>query len=745
MSSDPTPTSRAVDLTLVLALTGVALTGLDTSYDSRAYLVAGLVGVGAAASWALLCVVRHWSAGVFLLVASIAFPVLGATAALHNWDWLGLPSVTAVGELLTATITAPGKLLNTIPPVDAQGTTLVIPYEIGFLLGGTSAWLALSTRRPLLPGVSLLFALALCIVLGTEQPRALALRAALFAGLLLVWVTLRASRLRPVEHGARGRSLRVAAGALVAVGAVLAASTLVPSVAASERLVLRGRVGSGYDVSQLDNPLAGFRKYTEQPAGSADNVADKRLLRVTDLPRGDLLRIVALDTYDGTVWAAGNRTVAEDRASLFQRIGEEVGAPRPGRPVSVGVEVRPPWTSSWLPLAGQLTGITFDFLDGRAQRRDVRYNVATQTGLVVGGLEAGDDYHFTATVPDPRLAGSAVAYGDGKPLQPSGAFVDQYLGPWKESGLTPMRQLFSLARYLRTNGRYSDGGAGSASRYLPGHSELRLGENFFGAPTIVGDDEQYAAFMALAANRLGVPARVVVGAFPNRRGWVRGRNVQALVEVRVADGSWRRLPASRFMSQRAPKRTDADRPSPATFVRRTTPREPTPEEPPQVQQRAPREQGTAEPSRGALLPVLLASGVVVLVGAVPLAKWLRRRRRRTSGRPSARVAGGWAEVLAAVVDGGRAVQSGLPRTEQARRLGLSVALARAADSLVFAPAEPTATQVSEFWSGVREERRRLTRDLGPVRRLVVPWSPASLVALRLPRRRRRPALRPRRT
>ena len=117
--------------------------------------------------------------------------------------------------------------------------------------------------------------MVVCIVLGTEQPPALLLRAVVFAGVVLWWVAARAARLEEVENAGRGRGLRAIAAAVLAVAAVLVASTWLPTVPHQDRDVLRGRLGSGQDVSQVDNPLATFRKYTPQPRGSADNVADE--------------------------------------------------------------------------------------------------------------------------------------------------------------------------------------------------------------------------------------------------------------------------------------------------------------------------------------------------------------------------------------------------------------------------------------------------------------------------------------
>jgi hypothetical protein len=261
-----------------------------------------------------------------------------------------------------------------------------------------------------------------------------------------------------------------------------------------------------------------------------------------------------------------------------------------------------------------------------------------------------------------------------------------------------------------------------------------LGAEFIGAKAIVGDDEQYAAFMALAANRLGVPARVVVGSRPNPQGWVRGRNVLAWVELRVADGSWRILPPRNFMSHKAPKRSDTLQ-SPQNFVRNDSGSDDTSQEPPSQNQPA-TQQPTQQPADEALGPLawLVPLGLVV-AGGVPFLKWWRRRRRQRASRPGRRVVGAWEEVLDLVRDQGRQVDGGLPRAEQARRLALSVPLALTADELVFARAEPTTEEAREFWRASRKERRRVAASVGWPRRVVALYHPRSLLHAWLRHRR----------
>lgn len=726
------PVDRGIDVAAVLALTSVALVNLEDSFSSRAYLVTGLAGIVTVTAWALVCAVQRWSAGVFVLGAAAAFPLVGASAALHDFSWLGFPSPQGVVDLLSATLTGPAEFLTTIPPVDAEGAVLVLPFTVCYVLGGAGAWAALRTSRPVLPVVPLVLVLAVCVVVGTEDPDGLLVRAVVFATVTLLWIAHRSSRLVGVDRGSRGRLTRGVAGLALVLGAVAVSAPLGAASTDDSRSVLRGRVGGGHDVSRLDNPLSSFRRFTPQPPEAGDDVAGRRLLRVRGLPEGVPLRFVALDVYDGTAWSADNGTVADSSLSLFQRIGQRVVAPLPGEPVAAGVEVTRRWASSWLPLAGQLTGISFDYLDGAAQREDVRYNVATSTGMVVGGLARRDDYSFSAVLPRTRLTRDMTPYGDGTQLQPSGDFLDDWLRPWRESGLTPMRQLFSLATYLRANGRYSDGGVGSDAQYLPGHSAERLGRGFVEAPRIVGNDEQYAAFMALAANRLGVPARVVLGATPGPKGWVLGRSVRGWVEVRIANGSWRVLPTRRFMSTKPPRRADVPEPT-SRFVGRVERRQRAQEEALDSLEEAPRPQDPQQPlpppeSTGGVPAGLVAVGVpLLLVGAVPGAKLVRRARRRRRERVSRRFVDGWQEVLDAVRDTGREVPHGLPRTEQARALGLSLDLARRVDADVFAREEPSAERATALWTDVRAEARRVRAAAGPLWRVAAWWNPASLV------------------
>ena len=267
-------------------------------------------------------------------------------------------------------------------------------------------------------------------------------------------------------------------------------------------------------------------------------------------------------------------------------------------------------------------------------------------------------------------------------------FLDDRVDAWSGRVDSPWQKVTAMAKALQS-GAYTDGGAaGDAVQnvFLPGHS-LRRMTQFMKATQLAGNDEQYASALALATNRLGVPARVVLGAVPDATGAVKGKDVHAWVEIRRADGEWQAIMPSQFLPDRNKKpepliqkseqqKTGAQVPPPAA------------NNPPSVLQGPDQAQNATQlrtPPKDedspldpdtwpdwlrylvffVAIPLLL---VLLVHGGIRLAKAVRRRRRRRAGGPSARVTGGWREV----VDTARDLRMPLPvkgtRLEQARAL-----------------------------------------------------------------------------
>ncbi len=305
-----------------------------------------------------------------------------------------------------------------------------------------------------------------------------------------------------------------------------------------------------------------------------------------------------------------------------------------------------------------------------------------------------------------------------------------------------MARVFAIADHLRTKGKYSDGVVARERIYRPGHFVSRLDTGFVNAPLMVGNDEQYAAVMALMANKVGVPARVVLGAVVPPGGEVTGADVSAWVELRVDDGSWRVLPTEAFMDTDRPadqqNRTEEQRtglviPPPAQVPPPSTIDEQTDAEitARKVQRAADQRSGTGRPAWVGMVLVYGAGpllAVLVVAGGILGAKWLRRSRRRSARLVSGRIAGAWRELVDHARDLGRPVPvRGHTRREQSLLIDSAAAtgLARRADARVFGPAEPDVSEAESYWRAVDAERRTLSAGASRSRRLRAALSPGT--------------------
>ena len=499
------------------------------------------------------------------------------------------------------------------------------------------------------------------------------------------------------------------------------------------RLHLRTTAARGADVSNIETPLKRFRRFTKQAPGTYDNVHDTALMRVKGVRQGSRLRFAALDTYDGEAWRPNPDTSPPDSDARFLRLDSTIDNPSPGRRQKVHVEIRYAWRLRWLPTIGALDSLEFDRIESSSRRDNVVFNPATQTALMGEVVRGVDDYHFTARVPDDRLTPRMeAAQGVDEALYVRASYLNRIAEQYRRRTPTPMRALFAAARALKREGRYSNGATEwEAKRYPAGNDAKRLGVGFVLAPQMVGDDEQYAATMALLAARLNIPARVVVGAVVPRSGVVRGRDVHAWIEVQLSDGSWRTMPTETFMGDRPPKRKVPGKLPPN--ISTWDPPSPPPGQRPQQEPAQPKklkkkqEQPPAHDSSGIPLWPL---AVLVLIGAIPLAKWWRRRRRRDAARTSRRIVGAWDELTDSARDLGAEWSAGDTRPAEARSMGTPVELAQRADLLVYAAREPSDEDVADYWRDIDTAIGAFRRRQPRWRRIVAPINPLSLLKRR---------------
>jgi transglutaminase superfamily protein len=739
--------AELVDALMLVALTVIGIVGFRTAYGGHDYLVAGALGavlgvllshVGYHVKLPLLAIAAVNVLVFLLLAGAVAQP--GAVAKI--------PTLATTHAVITASIHGWKQLLTTARPVGTAAHLLVLPFLLGLAAGVVGHALARRTTRVLLPAAAPAAVVALSILFGAGYATAAVLQGAAFAGLALAWAAIRHQRGGQLLTVGRQRAWQRLGAALAVLAVAVAGATVIgprlPGAQAHQRVVLHAV--PPFNVDAYPSPLAGFRAFTKGAAPSV-SVYAKRLLTTAGLPPGSRVRIATMDSYNDLVWGVANAAAGTSSFAGFQRVGGTLPGAGGGATHTATITIDGAYQLPWLPDLAGTTGFTFAGATGRAVGSTLWFNVATATGLVPGGLPAGLRYTVTAArVPVPTQAQLSNATPYGAPDTASGipAAVQSFASAHAASAGSPMQKVLYLAAYLKRYGRYSNGGTGQAN--IPaGHSAGRL-TTFLQSAQIIGDDEQYAATMALLADAVGVPAAVALDGTVEPDGGVYGRDVHADVELHLAQYGWVTLPASQFVGtgQATPQPQTVKRPAPAKYV------------PPPVSNPAPAtsenennaasRNAPSQPGHGPFhipaiviallkdvgLPLLL---VAAIAAALTGTKRLRRRRRRSRGPAAARATGAWRELLDLGRDLGVAPVAAATRREHAthaERHGLAhvTPVAAAADAAVFGPADPDDATVAHIWNLAEESRRATTASLARWRRAWVAVNPASLWASR---------------
>ncbi|MCY4726185.1 hypothetical protein NYO98_07825 [Nocardioides sp. STR2] len=712
-----------VDVAVILVAMLAVLSILDDTFADRRYLVSGMVPVAVLLVLALVASRVREGGWWYTLAAVVLFSPLGALVALREPGPYLLPTFATMSRLHADAVNAPTTLVSTVPPVDPTGVVALVPFLIGFFATLPAAWLALGTTRALAPVVPLVVALAATIPLGVLVPTLLVPRGVFIGILLVAWSAVRARRREGAAPGRVHASLAAPLTTVVTVALVSGiVALLVPDTDQSDRVLLRGRE---------ESPLAsGAASSVLPPEPEGADV----LFRARGVPDGLRLRFATLDLYTPEGWVPAEESPGSEGYGTFKRIGSDVAPLHPGRTVVVRVRMRPGYDSDWLPMLGELTSIDLDWNPGRTDVADVRYNQATASAVVLGGVDARDAYSFESVVP---VGGFTRRDATREPsedqTQPAGAFLDDYLRPFARDELLPLERVLLLARYLRTNGlvRYEVDVAQTPDD---------LGRQMLGSRRVTGTPFQYSALMALGASRLGVPARVVTGADVGRRGVVDHGDVLTWVELQFADGTWRPLDPERFLGSPVDQGASPTSSDPGDFVNDQLAQASKGEDdeirPPSGSTNADGSPVSGRPAWQlalACVVVLVAAALVALL-LVPLVKLLRRARRRRTSSWSRLYVNGWQEVLDAARDRGTPVAEGWSRVAQARAIGSGLDLARRADAAVFAPGPPD-DRSDDFWNACQDLRRRLVAAVPARRRWWAHLNPASLVAGMARRRR----------
>jgi hypothetical protein len=718
-----------VDDTFIALTCTMALYALRDTYAGWVFLVVGAVGVLIALLTTRLAAWATRSVAVAAIFAAAAYLVLGPVVlSIASGLGIGAPTPSTVRTVALTAVRCWKQLLTTPPPVGDTEAFLAVPFILGLVGAAVGAIVIRRTRAAAAPLVAPVFVLILTFALGTSSPSNWPVTAVLFTIVLLVWTALRNHRGGKSVAVRSARTLRifVAAVTLLAAGAVAAAAEpSAPGADGAGRSILRTRVSPPLDVADYPSPLSGFRKYTKD----ADLLWNQQLLSVTGLPKGDPIEIAVLDDYNGFVWGAVNPTSGDEYLRVSSSSLPAEDATGPSATVAITVDAgyaSPTDLRVWLPTVGAVSGISFSGTDSTRNSGNFWYDSATRSGIVTSGLQPGDTVTVHTSLDQSTLTATDQPYSSGSLTDGYQAQFASRAAAWDQGATGSIAQVEAIATYLRRNGAYSDGGAGQGE-YLPGHGIGRL-TSFLNGRQPVGDDEQYAAALALMAESLGLQARVVFGAVPEPDGVVRGSDIHAWVQVRIASGAWANIPYTQFVPdpskapQPQPKQNTQQAsgtvvPPPDSAQAPSSPVGSGVNTPGSVRAKAP---GQVLPSwLGHLLRILgLATSpllaVLLVAGLIRTAKELRRRRRRTRGTASDRFAAGWLDLIDHGRDLGIAVPTGLTRRQQAELLPMSelAALAHQADAAVYGPGDPADQAGAAYWSQLGRARTELSRQAG---------------------------------
>lgn len=736
------PHRWAADLGATALLLLAALAGFWPSFEGGArFLVAVLGGLTLGLGIAAVAARRRWGILTVTGLTLAAYFLFGGAFALGHTAIAGaIPTLETLRQLAIGVVTSWKSLLTTVAPVAASDGHLLVPFLLALVASVMTASFALRLRQPawaLLPSAAtLLFVIAM----GVPQPAWPVAQGMLFAGVTIVWLALRqrwAPQNSAVSVGAvdakraaqqrwrRGVSaavvLTVAGGLGVAASAVTAPD--------APRQIFRDVIIPPFDIREFPSPLQSFRKYVR------DDV-DQALFTVRGLPEGARIRIGVMDQYNGVVYNVTDG--GQGTSSAFTPLRANMSPDAEGVAVTLQVQIDE-YSAVWLPAAGAVQEIVFEGERAEELRRTTVYNDVTGTAVARPGLRAGDSYTVHTVLPADLTDEELAEAEFGKVRMPRQTNVPDGLSAIAADAVaeaeTPLGQVRALEAFLSEGGFFSHG-LENQPFSRPGHGTERI-TTLVGSEQMVGDDEQYAALMALMLRELGIPARVVMGFYPDEGELAAGAftatgdAVHAWVEVNFAGHGWRafdptppeeQVPSDQHNKPKADPRPQVLQPPPP-------PQEPA-DLPPLIpdERESEDEKEQVSPVLGMILAIGgISLGVLALLAApfILIGAWKasRRRARRAAERTADRISGGWDELTDRAIDYGARLTPGATRVEEGVAVAESLTapaaltLAARADTDVFGPGEPTPEDVAAFWHEVDEIVGGIGKRAGLWRRL----------------------------
>lgn len=692
---------------IVIFLLGLAsVFHVDVFGDYSGFIAAfGGAAVGSLAAWisyllgaGVFPTLMFAVAGYFLFGTVYAVPQLGVGAVI--------PTPLSLKMLAVEAVTSWKDLLTLVPPASHYVGPSVLPYLVGVIagLGAISATLRYHhSEWALLPiSAHALIGMGFGVRAG-DHPWV----GALGGGISVIWVTYLSFRRRVLagETTVGDPSAlihRAATGGLAMICCALAIALGTAPLFTGPRIVARQYVNARIDARDVPTPLAQFRSYV-------DTKKDDVMFTVTGLRPGSRLRLAALNHYDGIIYSIGSPNSGQGFSHPRHPISV---APARAEEEKLTLDIDN-YRGVWVPMSGELTDINFHGPNARHLDASLAYWKHGRTAVAMEGLAKGDRIVTTQIVhpatSDKVLAGQKVAAIDLPKLaavpEKVEAFARQIAGNAKD----PITAARTIEKYLHES-YYSDPKSPRLGR--PGHRASRIAD-MLNAPQLVGDDEQYSVLMALMSRSLGLPARVVVGFYPEKNSGgtleIRGADAHAWVEIAFAESGWVPFDPTPDRDQifnTALPKADPD-PAPRVLQPPSAQKDPAQFQPEVADPIDPDQHqvsawwGWTVMASGCGIIVLLSPFAVILLG-----KWHWRRTLRTRVDVAGQIRGAWEDIVSSAHDAGYSVSTGT-RRELACQLQDATSkgeantfesLARVADEAAFSDHVFDAEQSNEAWA-----------------------------------------------
>ena len=750
-------------------------------------LVAAVV-LGAAITWAGIAYRLPWWATGLINASAVTLTVIRVT--VPSTTWFIFPTAESFRALGTEMSFALDVIRTGVAPVIPLSGIVAILAVVFWGMGAVVVG-GLMTRRPYLAVLTPLvvyleFAVmdrrpsgfwttSFMVVVGFSLLAVAADRRREGTGLLTSGVT----RLALVRSLPSLGIVTLTVALVVAVFSASAMADLVPRSGYLEWRASSGLTGEYYG-SVSYNPFVGIRQDLISQTNVPIFVAEVE----GDLPADRVYwRLLTLDAFDGSQWHVGGGPSIERPEDIGAWEPSDLAFAGPTETVTQRVTILA-LQMDWLPAAYSPRALSAQnkAVDRGFRVRDddasVRFDALTYRGMtyeVVSevpvpdldvlsrGPDGAPSVVFAAAIAEDDFEAPAVVPEIVARELPDAAFyleLPEELDPRIRTQAlelttrleTDFERAITLENFFRTPGnfRYS-------TQVAPGHGATDLADWLFDPESNnyrTGYCEQFSTSMAVMARSIGIPSRVVLGFTPGTtledgRVVIRDRNAHAWVELWMPTQGWVRFdPTPR-----------GDSVNPATVGDLPFDMEPYLEIPavetPEFEGSTPDpvifrdeelrniprfagggfDDAVPTPSLpGWIVPTLVV--LALLLGLVPLVKWLRRRRRlhRLS---EGDVAAAWREIVDRLTDLGNGPTPSTTPLEFARETDPAMEpLAGAYGSTVYGPGATEST-VAVATRSLTQTEQRISTTYSPMRRIVARYRLRTLIpAWMKPRRGR---------